>query len=83
MPAEDALLLYLLGDRQMTVGELVGTCYFGLDASHVVTRLKGRGYLKAARDRHDARSQLVSVTKAAEPIRKIVETLELEERRAS
>src|SRR5438270_10869190 len=59
-----ALMLFNIGDTEMTVGELTSRgCYLGSNVSYNVKKLVESGYLEAERSAHDLRSINVKLTK--------------------
>src|SRR5438552_10079011 len=59
-----ALMLFNIGDAEMTVGELTSRgCYLGSNVSYNVKKLVESGYLEAERSAHDLRSINVKLTK--------------------
>ena len=58
-----SLILYNIGDDEMTVGELTARgCYLGSNVSYNVRRLVENGYLVQQRSIHDRRSIRVRLT---------------------
>ncbi len=58
-----ALMLYNIGDAEMTVGELtLRGCYLGSNVSYNVKKMVENGYLAAERSTHDHRSIRVKLT---------------------
>src|SRR5712672_4552711 len=58
-----ALMLYNLGDAEMTVGELtLRGCYLGSNVSYNVKKMVENGYLAHERSVHDRRSIHVRLT---------------------
>jgi len=58
-----ALMLYNVGDAEMTVGELtLRDCYLGSNVSYNVKKMVENGYLAAERSTHDQRSIRVKLT---------------------
>ena len=61
-----ALLLFNVGDAEMTVGELTSRgCYLGSNVSYNVKKMVESGYLRAERSAHDLRSTYVKLTNKA------------------
>ena len=59
-----ALMLFNIGDAEMTVGELTSRgCYLGSNVSYNVKKLVESGYLEAERSAHDLRWINVKLTK--------------------
>jgi len=58
-----ALILYNIGDDELTVGELTHRGYYlGSNVSYNVKKMTENGYLKQERSSHDRRSVRVSLT---------------------
>jgi DNA-binding MarR family transcriptional regulator len=58
-----AVMLFNLGDAEMTVGELtLRGCYLGSNVSYNLKKLVENGYVEQARSPHDRRSVHVRVT---------------------
>ena len=58
-----ALMLFNIGDAEMTVGELtLRGCYLGSNVSYNVSKLVEKGFLAADRSEHDRRSVRVRLT---------------------
>ena len=58
-----AMMLFNIGDAQMTVGELTWRgCYLGSNVSYNVKKLSETGYLAQERSKHDRRSIHVKLT---------------------
>src|SRR5260221_1887155 len=58
-----ALMLFNIGDAEMTVGELIlRGCYLGSNVSYNVKKMVENGYLDQERSVHDRRSVLVRLT---------------------
>ena len=58
-----ALMLFNIGDAEMTIGELtLRGCYLGSNVSYNVKKMVENGYLDAERSIHDLRSVRVKVT---------------------
>jgi DNA-binding MarR family transcriptional regulator len=71
--AVQALLLYNIGDSELTAGELRTRGYYlGSNVSYNVKKLVEMGYLHHARSRVDRRSVRISLTKEGKDIREIV-----------
>src|ERR1700690_1478817 len=71
-----ALLLYNIGDKELTAGELRTRGYYlGSNVSYKVKKLVEMGYLHHARSRIDRRSVRISLTEKGEDVHKIVEGL--------
>jgi DNA-binding MarR family transcriptional regulator len=57
------MMLYNIGDAEMTVGELtLRGCYLGSNVSYNVKKMVENGYLTQERSRHDRRSLRVRLT---------------------
>ncbi len=68
-----ALLLYNIGDSELTAGELRTRGYYlGSNVSYNVKKLVEMGYLHHARSRVDRRSVRISLTPAGKEVRDIV-----------
>jgi DNA-binding MarR family transcriptional regulator len=68
-----AMILYNIGDLEMTVGELtLRGCYLGSNVSYNVKKLVEMGYLHHARSRIDRRSVRISLTEKGDEVHKIV-----------
>src|SRR5438309_1598538 len=71
-----ALLLYNIGDKELTAGELRTRGYYlGSNVSYNVKKLVEMGYLHHARSRVDRRSVRIRLTPQGQEIRKIVDAL--------
>ena len=71
--AVQALLLYNIGDSELTAGELRTRGYYlGSNVSYNVKKLVEMGYLHHARSRIDRRSVRISLTAEGKEIRDIV-----------
>src|ERR1043165_3500105 len=58
-----ALILFNIGDAEMTIGELtLRGCYLGSNVSYNVKKMVENGYLDAERSAHDLRSIRVKLT---------------------
>ena len=74
--AVQALLLYNIGDKELTAGELRTRGYYlGSNVSYNVKKLVEMGYLHHARSRIDRRSVRISLTEKGENIRARVDAL--------
>src|SRR5476649_1154486 len=74
--AVQALLLYNIGDKELTAGELRTRGYYlGSNVSYNVKKLVEMGYLHHARSRIDRRSVRISLTDKGEDVHKIVSSL--------
>ena len=68
-----ALLLYNIGDKELTAGELRTRGYYlGSNVSYNLKKLVEMGYLHHARSRIDRRSVRISLTEKGEDVHKIV-----------
>src|SRR5437016_6586679 len=68
-----ALMLFNIGDAEMTVGELTSRgCYLGSNVSYNVSKLTQNGYLAADRSEHDRRSVRVKLTDQGRQLRDAV-----------
>src|SRR5580698_2874946 len=71
--AVQALLLYNIGDKELTAGELRTRGYYlGSNVSYNVKKLVEIGFLHHSRSRIDRRSVRISLTEKGEEIHKIV-----------
>ena len=71
--AVQALLLYNIGDKELTAGELRTRGYYlGSNVSYNVKKLVEMGYLHHARSRIDRRAVRISLTEKGEDVHKIV-----------
>jgi DNA-binding MarR family transcriptional regulator len=71
--AVQALLLYNIGDKELTAGELRTRGYYlGSNVSYNVKKLVEMGYLHHARSRVDRRSVRISLTDKGRDVHKIV-----------
>jgi len=58
-----AMILYNIGDMEMTVGELtLRGCYLGSNVSYNVKKMLENGYIVQERSPHDRRSARVRLT---------------------
>ncbi len=74
--AVQALLLYNIGDKELTAGELRTRGYYlGSNVSYNVKKLVEMGYLHHARSRIDRRSVRISLTEKGEAVHQIVGSL--------
>src|SRR4051812_11536886 len=74
--AVQALLLYNIGDKELTAGELRTRGYYlGSNVSYNVKKLVEMGYLHHARSRVDRRSVRISLTDKGRDVHKIVVSL--------
>src|ERR1700721_3164002 len=74
--AVQALLLYNIGDKELTAGELRTRGYYlGSNVSYNVKKLVEMGYLHHARSRIDRRSVRIRLTAQGQEIRRIVDAL--------
>ena len=65
-----SLVLFNIGDAEMTVGELtVRGCYLGSNVTYNVKKLVENGYLAQARSLHDRRSAHVKLTEKGRSLR--------------
>ena len=65
-----AMMLFNIGDAEMTVGELtLRGCYLGSNVSYNVKKLVENGYLAQDRSLHDRRSFHVKLTKKGRALR--------------
>src|SRR5579885_1989780 len=71
-----ALLLYNIGDKELTAGELRTRGYYlGSNVSYNVKKMVEMGYLHHARSRIDRRSVRISLTEKGQEVHKIVAAL--------
>ena len=71
-----ALLLYNIGDKELTAGELRTRGYYlGSNVSYYVKKLVEMGYLHHARSRVDRRSVRISLAEKGREVHKIVASL--------
>ncbi len=71
--AVQALLLYNIGDKELTAGELRTRGYYlGSNVSYNVKKLVEMGYLHHARSRLDRRSVRISLTEQGREVHQIV-----------
>ena len=71
-----ALLLYNIGDKELTAGELRTRGYYlGSNVSYNVKKLVEMGYLHHARSRIDRRSVRISLTEKGREVHEIVVSL--------
>ncbi len=71
--AVQALLLYNIGDKELTAGELRTRGYYlGSNVSYNVKKLVEMGYLHHARSRVDRRSVRISLTELGKEVHRIV-----------
>src|SRR6202162_3309511 len=69
-----ALLLYNIGDKELTAGELRTRGYYlGSNVSYNVKKLVEMGYLHHARSRIDRRSVRISLTEKGRAVHEIVD----------
>lgn len=74
--AVQALLLYNIGDKELTAGELRTRGYYlGSNVSYNVKKLVEMGYLHHARSRIDRRSVRISLTDKGQEVHDIVSSL--------
>lgn len=69
---EHALLLVLIGDRTLTVGELMWDCYFGTSTAYALDKLQERMLVVRKPSREDRRSVMVARTPAGAAIARAV-----------
>ncbi len=74
--AVQALLLYNIGDKELTAGELRSKGYYlGSNVSYNVKKLVETGFLHHARSRIDRRAVRISLTEKGKEIHRIVAAL--------
>ena len=65
-----AVMLFNIGDAEMTVGELTWRgCYLGSNVSYNVKKMVENGYLAQERSLHDRRSVRVKLTEKGQALR--------------
>ena len=70
------MMLYNIGDAEMTVGELtLRGCYLGSNVSYNLKKLVEMGYLDHQRSQIDRRSVRIKLTGKGREVRDIVDTL--------
>ena len=68
-----AMLLFNIGDVEMTVGELtLRGCYLGSNVSYNVKAMVEQGYLSQQRSMHDRRSVRIRLTEKGRELRKVL-----------
>lgn len=68
-----ALMLFNIGDAEMTVGELtLRGCYLGSNVSYNLKKLVENGYVEQARSPHDRRSVHVRLTAKGRALRDLL-----------
>src|ERR1700755_166841 len=71
-----ALLLYNIGDKELTAGELRTRCYYlGSNVSYNLKKLVELGFLDHQRSRVDRRSVRIRLTPQGQEVRRIVDAL--------
>jgi DNA-binding MarR family transcriptional regulator len=71
-----ALLLYNIGDAELTAGELTGRGYYlGSNVSYNLKKLVESGYINHQRSNTDRRSVRVRLTDKGQEISKVISTL--------
>jgi DNA-binding MarR family transcriptional regulator len=71
-----ALILFNIGDAEMTVGELtLRGCYLGSNVSYNVKKMVENGYLVQERSSHDRRSIHVRLTEKGQKLRDKLEAM--------
>ena len=66
-----AMILFNIGDLEMTVGELtLRGCYLGSNVSYNVKKMVEAGYIMQERSLHDRRSVRVRLTEKGQELRK-------------
>ncbi len=71
-----ALLLYHIGDAELTAGELTSRgCYLGSNVSYNLKKLVDAGYIHHQRSITDRRSVRVSLTEKGKEVSKVIEGL--------
>src|SRR5471030_2303505 len=70
------LMLFNIGDAEMTVGELTLLgCYHGSNVSYNVKKMVENGYLSEERSAHDRRSFLIRLTHKGGALRDLLFTM--------
>src|SRR5881396_2727660 len=70
------MMLYNIGDAEMTVGELtLRGCYLGSNVSYNLKKMVENGYLSQERSLHDRRSVRVKVSDKGAKLRKHLDDL--------
>ena len=71
-----AMILFNIGDLEMTVGELtLRGCYLGSNVSYNVKKMVEAGYIMQERSLHDRRSVRVRLTEKGQELRKKITTM--------
>ena len=71
-----AMMLFSIGDAEMTVGELtLRGCYLGSNVSYNVKKMVENGYLVQERSLHDRRSIRVRLTEKGTKLRDLVSVM--------
>ena len=71
-----AMMLFSIGDAEMTVGELtLRGCYLGSNVSYNVKKMVENGYLVQERSLHDRRSIRVRLTEMGTKLRDLVSVM--------
>lgn len=71
-----AMILYNIGDEDMTVGELtIRGYYLGSNVSYNVKKMVENEYLEQERSVHDKRSTRVKLTEKGREVRKIIDDM--------
>src|SRR5580698_11124024 len=71
-----AMMLFNIGDAEMTVGELtLRGCYLGSNVSYNLKKMVENGYLSHERSVHDRRSILVGLTEKGTKLRDRLQTM--------
>jgi DNA-binding MarR family transcriptional regulator len=70
------LILFNIGDAEMTVGELtLRGCYLGSNVSYNLKKMVENGYISHERSLHDRRSSHVRLTEKGTKLRKRLQTM--------
>src|SRR5262249_42111006 len=71
-----AMILFNIGDLEMTVGELtLRGCYLGSNVSYNVKKMVEAGYIQQERSLHDRRSVRVKLTEKGQELRKKIQLM--------
>lgn len=71
-----ALILFNIGDEELTVGELtLRGCYHGSNVSYNLKKLRGFGYVTHEQSAHDKRSFRVKLTEKGHEIRALLQEM--------
>ena len=71
-----ALILFNIGDEELTVGELtLRGCYHGSNVSYNLKKLREFGYVSHEQSAHDKRSFRVKLTRKGQEIREMLQNM--------